>query len=909
MDAEKILILIEDKDKTEQIEQCKGTQIKFFNNEKTYNYSRPGVIQCYEARMFLDPRDYLIARGDRILDNIKKIIDFGDYVKVYYNEKETPILYKKEELDIKASALATPSVKEVFEYLKSLSEVVSIKSDDGKVLLQKKYESVTFLDSETVLSDYLGMKLSSTNMEDDGIMVYPFGLNASQKRVVEKVFANKISVIEGPPGTGKTQTILNIIANIIMKGKTVAVVSNNNSATSNVVEKLEKNDLSFFAAFLGKNDNKEKFIENQREDIPKLKDWKLDKEQVEYLLNDVERLSKELDKKLISQTNLVQKKLELSLLKTEKHYFDEYLADIENVGIDYLPLNVLNSEQIYKLWIEFLHQENTKGKFTLYFRIRNMFVYGFWKQDFYKRLTPEIITDYQRRYYSTRINELEDEIIALNNELENYGFTEKMKEITDSSLKLFKYNLYKKYGGNKNRRVFTKGSFMKESQDFLEEYPLILSTTHSLLGSLHSRTIYDYLIIDEASQVDIVSGALTLACAKNVVVVGDLKQLPNVVTSGIEKRVAPILKKFQPNKGFDYTAHSLLSSFLAIFPNAARTLLKEHYRCHPKIIQFCNQKFYNNELIIMTDNNDKNDTLKAFITTEGNHARGHYNQRQIDVIKKEMMPLLGCATENLGIVSPYREQRDALKDQIVIEDVVIDTVHKFQGRERNDIILTTVDNVISNFVDNPNMLNVAVSRAKERLFVVVSNDDRNASTNIDDLVRYINYNNLEVVHSKIYSVFDILYKGFTERRMEYINVVSKYDSENLMYQLILKVLAEERFIKFGVKCQYRLRELIKDTELLTEDEVKYAMNGNTTVDFLIFDESSDKMPALAIEVDGYKYHKKGTKQSLRDKKKNAILEKYNIPCIRFNTVESCEEERLVEKLDDILAKGNPQRNV
>lgn len=49
---------------------------------------------------------------------------------------------------------------------------------------------------------------------------------------------NQISVIQGPPGTGKTQTILNIIANILMQDKTVQIVSNNNSATENVYDKL-----------------------------------------------------------------------------------------------------------------------------------------------------------------------------------------------------------------------------------------------------------------------------------------------------------------------------------------------------------------------------------------------------------------------------------------------------------------------------------------------------------------------------------------------------------------------------------------------------------------------------------------------------------------------------------------------
>ena len=65
---------------------------------------------------------------------------------------------------------------------------------------------------------------------------------------------NQLSIIEGPPGTGKTQTILNIIANILMNGKTVQVVSNNNSAIQNVYEKLSssKYNLGFIVASLKK---------------------------------------------------------------------------------------------------------------------------------------------------------------------------------------------------------------------------------------------------------------------------------------------------------------------------------------------------------------------------------------------------------------------------------------------------------------------------------------------------------------------------------------------------------------------------------------------------------------------------------------------------------------------------------
>ena len=56
---------------------------------------------------------------------------------------------------------------------------------------------------------------------------------------------------------------MNIIANIIKRGQTVAVVSNNNAATDNVYEKLEKYNLNYLCARLGKKENKEDFINNQ----------------------------------------------------------------------------------------------------------------------------------------------------------------------------------------------------------------------------------------------------------------------------------------------------------------------------------------------------------------------------------------------------------------------------------------------------------------------------------------------------------------------------------------------------------------------------------------------------------------------------------------------------------------------
>lgn len=137
-------------------------------------------------------------------------------------------------------------------------------------------------------------------------------------------------------------------------------------------------------------------------------------------------------------------------------------------------------------------------------------------------------------------------------------------------------------------------------------------------------------------------------------------------------------------------------------------MLKEHYRCHPKIINFCNKKFYNNELVIMTEDKDEQDIIKVIKTNKGNHKRDNTSQRQLDIIK-EILPKL--KTNDIGIIAPYNNQVDLIKQNI--QDIEVSTVHKFQGREKDAIIISTVDDEISDFVADSNILNVAISRAKK----------------------------------------------------------------------------------------------------------------------------------------------------------------------------------------------------
>lgn len=332
-------------------------------------------------------------------------------------------------------------------------------------------------------------------------------------------------------------------------------------------------------------------------------------------------------------------------------------------------------------------------------------------------------------------------------------------------------------------------------------------------------------------------------------------------------------------------------------PNVTQTLLREHYRCHPKIINFCNQKFYHGELIIMTTDHGEEDVLSVVKTVEGNHERDHYSQRQIDVIKNEIIPKYDLNSKETGIITPYRNQVKALEREIT--DIDAATVHKFQGKEMECIIISTVDDEISDFTDDPYLINVAVSRAKKKLMLVVTGNKQSKERNITDLIDYIEYNNFEVVESKIYSVFDYLYKQYTEARKAYLQKhkkISAYDSENLMYSLIEDILSDSKYSSLDVVCHFPLNMLIKNPEFLSEEECRYAMNPATHLDFLIYNRISKK-PVLAIEVDGYEYHKKHTVQASRDLLKNRIMESYEIPLLRFMTNCSGEKEKIIEMLD------------
>jgi len=683
------------------------------------------------------------------------------------------------------------------------------------------------------------------------------------------------------------------------------IVSNNNSATLNVLEKLSNPaySMGFLVATLGKSDNKKAFIDNQTGRYPSLADWKLNSNEQSDLKIKIQNHVSELSAVFSAQERIAQAREELDSLSLEMKYFDQYRIEADLKIPDIKIRHRVGGEKIMQLWRECREFSERKRAISLWFKIKGMFLFGIADWSLYKEDILTITTFLQNMFYHSRHLELSNEIAKLETYLASINAKSKMTVLTECSMAYLRAKIFERYGNKQERPMFSEDDLWKNADAVVKEYPIILSTTFSSCSSLQGVT-YDYLIMDEASQVDIATGALAFSCAKNAVIVGDLKQLPNVITKDSKERCDAIFNSYNLSQYYSFSENSFLKSVCGIFCDTPQTLLREHYRCHPKIIGFCNQKFYNNELVIMTEDYGEKDTLTVFKTVEGNHRRERVNQRQIDVTIREALPVLSdLNSQDVGIIAPYRDQVTAITQQLDSFPAEIDTVHKFQGREKDTILLTTVDDEATDFSDDPYMLNVAVSRAKKRLCLVVSGNKQPADSNIGDLISYIDYNNFKIIKSEIRSVFDLLYRQYTDARIAFLKKYpnSVHTSETLMYDAIVDILKRYSILSLDIISHKPLYTLIRDFKLLNDVEYKYVMNPATHLDFLIYNKIS-KMPVLAIEVDGFSYHKPETKQHKRDEIKNRILELYGIPLLRFPTNGS-EECMKIEQFLSTYAIG------
>ena len=864
--------------------------VQFLSSSRVFNYNHSRLLYLTNPEK-IDIGEKGLYIQNKHITNISELLRFTDGRHSFYRVAYTNGYYENLE-GSEVYVTRTPIDKNggsTWDYLRELAAETGLMVENDENILMKQYDLVDLKRDNVPLAQYLGDRAKLATYRDPKQIYYPFGCNASQKAAVEAALTHQVSIIQGPPGTGKTQTILNIIANLLLADKTVLVVSNNNSAVENVAEKLAGENLDFIVAKLGSVQNKEAFIANQP-DYLDMSDWAIEEEPVKKQAQD---LLHAVIQGFDSQTRQAQLKAEYDALLKETKYND--MLQQKSVGKEWLDGK--RSSQLMKLLNLYKLKIEDRPKPDLWFRLKWSFLLGTRMFSFLGGKPSEVVASLEAAYYFSRKTEIEQELDAIATTLQSIDIKRYTAGLRSASLLVLQSRMAKRYQGFERRR-FTIKDIKPRTEEFLKEYPVVLSTTYSAKSCISKDMVFDYVIMDEASQVDIKTGALALSCAMNTVIVGDDKQLPNVVSREEAQALNAIQSTYNVDDRYNAVTHSFLQSCVEVFKDAPVTLLREHYRCHPKIIEFCNQKFYDGELVAMTTDHGEDKVLQVVRTVKGNHARGHFNQREIDVITQEVMSeYVDMGT--VGIITPYRSQAEEINKAIGTD--IASTVHKYQGRECDTIIMSTVDNAPTEFSDDPNLLNVAISRAKTHLCIVTNGNDMPQNTNLAQLIAYIQYNNFEVKESKLHSVFDLLYKHYTAERLAYEQthpVVSGYLSEKLLYDLLVKGIAKSGLANTEILCHYPLARLIADWDALDEQEKIFAGSPLAHVDFLIYN-SLTKRPIQTIEVDGWHFHKESEVQQLRDALKDQILMKFGLCPHRISTTDTVNDETIMKMLQAI----------
>ena len=272
-----------------------------------------------------------------------------------------------------------------------------------------------------------------------------------------------------------------------------------------------------------------------------------------------------------------------------------------------------------------------------------------------------------------------------------------------------------------------------DPEALLQASPLWVGTLDDVENVLPEVAgMFDLVIFDEAAQTDPIKATSALVRAKSAVVCGDPYQLQHQSFMSKADIRAAAEENGVDAEAIDPGSQSLFDiATIQEVPNA----LQEHYRSVPHLIEFSARRFYRRNLHVMTRHprNDAADHIDVHVV-DGRRAKGKVNEVEVERCLQLIDKFVGQGWTSIGLVSPFRAQADVLEAAVLERFKLADidrlglrvgTVHGFQGDERDLMIASWAvgpdePEKAWQFVNQPNLFNVMVTRAREHMAVVTS---------------------------------------------------------------------------------------------------------------------------------------------------------------------------------------------
>jgi len=685
-------------------------------------------------------------------------LDFFQELEI--NTEITAKIAPNRNINGKIIAINNKIIHIIFEdAIKTSNEVkIIISSYYLLEILKEKLKSIVSqnISSTDFPEKLFKIKAFKTNLDNNYIFLPDTNLNDSQQTAIRTCLGSEITYVWGPPGTGKTITIANIIRALLSYNLSALLISHTNIATDGalikVIENLGINNEDYKNGKIirvGQIHDTElkkyelvdinKIIDSKTNNLKKrINEINIKLREIEELLNKYKVIQNQVIELKKVSDDLIIKKNELNSLSNDKIKYSQEIASL-NTKINVTQQNIvkcnnsnflmnfLNGLDIKKLVAE----ENT-CKLSI-INLSN-------KVETIIKTITEIENNIKK--LDLRINELkfyvgpnDPKIIAL-----------KIENLESEIKKLHTEE-------NEHTQVLEKVSL-----SIIKDAKIVAST---LTKSYSSKSIterqYDCVIIDEASMAPLPALWCAASLAnKKVIIVGDCYQLPpvfkhKIINKNKKSKVEIeneelLIEKWFKNDIYTYTKiYNDLDNGKSL-PYVKQ--LKIQFRMNPNIADVINEFIYKKNKLEPGDkiknygferlnleplagsNFGIYDMSQCPTLTLQNESNSYYNIYQailcVELVKKS----INNGYKEIGVISPFRAQVNLLKKMLLDENienasVTADTVHRYQGSEKQIIIFDITTSKPTKLTDDEKeggddekLINVAISRAKEKFIMV-----------------------------------------------------------------------------------------------------------------------------------------------------------------------------------------------
>lgn len=734
--------------------------------------------------------------------------------------------------------------------------------------------------------------------------------NLSQDKAIVSAL-NQNTIIWGPPGTGKSQTITNILTNILMFNKTALVVSQKKAALEVLKNRMES--LEIFCLFIlnDREMNKKKFYEPMKNYINFLENFNLNaEERMIKIISDKE-------KELMKLTNSIMKN---DLVEENIILFSEF--DKANGYNEELLNNLMMLDHNIKFNIEELRKiKNKKNKMVKHIIKYNNLQKN--KHQYSSKKIKQQINIVANNFIDKPIdldhflvnkdkinpqlwNKLD--LLKHNNDRKNKSWINDhnnlkiiiAKKIIEK-IKNFDLSLKAKYNDfalDVRAASLDPAVLIKKHADIIKIiYPVIITTPETDLQSW-TKGEFDYALLDESSQIYLEKGLPILYLAKIKILAGDDQQM-------------------QPSKWFaskldnEENPFGKIESLLdyAVAKGVYALLLDKNYRSSfASLMTFNSQIFYKGELDVVDTWKENNDFLPIEVINVEGVWENSKNDKEIDEVIKQtlfninkfqkIIILAFNASQQLAIESKIIESHPELEQAINEQKILIRNIENIQGDE-GDLLIASIaydknTKLHATYVAKPggkNALNVATSRAKDKMIVIksINSEDIINNTSEDIMVfkewlKFLDMNEEERKNYKYYKN-EVIENEENERLINKTNVSIEIDNlTNILIKSIQEDL-EKHFEDFNSKFDF---------------VVNYSI-GTLQIPVAILNKST-KQFIVGMFLDTYKYWKSYDEYVLdKDIENFFIIKKYPIQRISLLNW-NIKKELIFARISDYLKK-------